>query len=227
MDAKLKLLSNNRCTRKSLRSMAATEQSIDAEKKRLHKMITSPIRKKRKITNKSTEKCLAGELCRQQEEVMIFDGEKVNAGRCHSCKSPCHYTCLYEKKLDGLGSEVYCTKCYRNVVVQAQDASVTFDELLKSKTGSRPERRAINIAIDCKKFVDNFILQSKLTMTVDEFYAWEKEKDAFYSKNPKKNKRIDWGVYFREKTRYLQKKTLMILLSIWHSRNMHLAPTGL
>ena len=122
---------------------------------------------------------------------MILNGEKVNAGRCHSCRSPFHYTCLYEKKLDGQCSEVYCSMCYRNVVVQAQDASVTFDELLKYKTCSRPERGAINIAMDCKKFVDNFIHQSKLTMTVDQFYAWEKEKDAFYSKKPKENERIN------------------------------------
>ena len=94
--------------------------------------------------NVSTDKCLAGELCLQQQEAMILDGEKVNAGRCHSCKSPCHYTCLYEKKLDGHDSEVYCTKCYQNVVVQAKDASVTFAELLKSKPGLRQEKRAIH-----------------------------------------------------------------------------------
>ena len=73
---------------------------------------------------------------------MIFDGEKVNAGRCHSCNSLCYHTCLYEKKLDGHGSEVYCTKCYQNKVVQAKDASVTFAELLKSKPGLPNERRA-------------------------------------------------------------------------------------
>ena len=167
--------------------MAAMEQSIEAKKKQLHKMITSPIQKKRKNTNKSTEKCLAGELCWQQQEVMIFDGEKQNAGRCENCKSPCHFTCLYEKKMDGQGSLVYCTKCYRIVVVQAQDASVTFDELLKTTTDSRMERRAINIAKDCKKFVDNFIHQAMLKMTVDQYYAWVKQKDGFYNKKPKKN----------------------------------------
>ena len=57
--------------------------------------------------NISTDKCLAGELCQQQEEEMILDGEKVNTGRCHICKSPCHYTCLYEKKW--IAMTVKCT----------------------------------------------------------------------------------------------------------------------
>ena len=48
LDAELKLLTSNACTRKSQCWMAATEQSIEAKKKRLQKMIDSPIRKKKK-----------------------------------------------------------------------------------------------------------------------------------------------------------------------------------
>ena len=101
---------------------------------------------------------------------------------------------------------MYCTKCYQNEVVQAKDASVTFAELLKSTAAVRPERRAISIVTDCKKFVDNFIHQCKMTRTIDQYYAWEKENKLRYNKSQKRKSQMEWGVFFGEKTQYLAEK---------------------
>jgi hypothetical protein len=98
-------------TRRSQRekAMAATEQSISATTERLTLLMETPSRKRRKTTHISTDKCLAGELCRQQEEDMILEGERVNADRCHNCQNPCHYTCLHEKNwLMSVKSTVVC-----------------------------------------------------------------------------------------------------------------------
>ena len=137
------------------------------------------------------------------------------------------HVCMRKNWMTSHDSEVYCTKCYQNEVVQAKDVSVTFAELLKSTLALHPERRAISIATDCKKFVDNFILQSNLTMTVDKFYAWEKEKELLYSKKPKRMVEPNGVCSFAKKHDTWHRKILMILLLIWHSKNMHLALMGL
>ena len=216
VDAKLKQLSIG-CTRKSARLKASgnTEKSIEAEKKRLQDSLKSPVRKKRKITNISNEKCFADELCRQQEKPMIMEGDSVNACKCHSCSRPCHYTCIYEKTTEGKESEFFCSKCYQKEVVHAKDASVLFADLLKSATDHRPKRIAISIANDCKKFVNNFIRESTLSMMVDEFYAWDKEKRLSFKKKKKTLQHqggkkqltsLDMNLYLREKDEYLAKK---------------------
>ena len=186
--------------------MAATQQSI-VNKKWLEMMINSPIKKRRKATNISTDNCLAGELCWQQEEEMILDEEKVNTGRCHSCKSPCHYTCLYEKKIDGHNSELYRTKCYQSEVVQAKDASVTFAELLKSKPNSRQEKRAISIATDCKKICGQLHSSIKADNDSQQVLCLGKEKELLYSKKSKRMGGTEWGVFFRKKTWYTEVKS--------------------
>ena len=148
LDAKLKQLTIG-CTRKSkrLKTSANTQQSIEAKKKCLQNSLKSLIRKKRKITNNCIDMCFAGELCHQQKEEMILEGES-KASKCHSCTRPCHYTCIYEKKTDGKDSELFCSKCYQKEVVQAKDASVLFADLLKSAPDLHPKRLAISIAND-------------------------------------------------------------------------------
>lgn len=114
-------------------------ESISMTTKRFEHLLNSPIKKRQKKSNITTDKCFAGEICRQQEEGMVFEGETANAMLCHSCQNPYHYTCLYERKMGDL-TDVYCTKCYRTEVGQATNALVTFEQLLQSTTLTQKER---------------------------------------------------------------------------------------
>jgi hypothetical protein len=166
-------------------SLAATFQSINSTTERLREMINSPRKKRKKNMELSGTKCFAGDLCRQQQDEVVLDGKTANGEKCHVCQQACHYTCLYKRQTEEK-IEVYCTRCFRKDVVQVEDASVTFEELLCSNKTRRGKAKTIPIAGDCKKFVDNYLREHRMEMTSGQYLLWIDEKNRYLKKKENK-----------------------------------------
>ena len=108
-------------------------------------------------------------------------------------------------------SEVYCIRCYQTDVVQALDASVTFEELLQSKADGPSQTRGISIAGDCKKFVNNFLHECKMKMSIDEYNEWLETNRKYSKRNYREVKRKsktkkEWTKYVAEREEYVTTK---------------------
>ena len=91
------------------------------------------------------------------------------------------------------------------------DASVIFEELLQSKAHGHAETRGISIAGDCKKFVNNFLRECEMQMSVDKYYEWL-ETNGKYSKRidgelkRKLKRKEEWNKYVLEREQYVKTK---------------------
>ena len=67
--------------------------------------------------------CDAGRQCQMMGTAIEVDGKKRNATGCNSCTWFCHNAChfLWKKK-------VYCIQCYKMVVADEYNITITFEE---------------------------------------------------------------------------------------------------
>ena len=83
------------------------------------------------MESKDNEKkriCGAGRRCQMMRTPIVVDGKKANATGCESCRRVCHNACLFQWK-----NKVYCIQCYKTMVAEDYNSTITFEEIFEER----------------------------------------------------------------------------------------------
>jgi hypothetical protein len=159
-----------------------------------------------------TKSCNAGCLCRMENVQVIVEGKGYNGGICCKCVRTFHNTCLYVHE-----GATYCITCFKMHVVSHCSTETLFADVLSQQDDSNSSAgRGLNLnANDLVKFVDKFLQEQNLPMTLKRFYKWCKKTRHFLNNHPctslrDKEKRYD---LFHEFTHKRKKYETVIKLA--------------
>ena len=127
------------------------------------------------------EKCKAGHFCRLKNIPVFVKGKDYNGGICCKCEGLFHNTCLYVHE-----SATYCFPCYNQYVVSQCSTETLFADMLSEldDSNSSAQRGLQHNASDLVKFVDKFLHEQNLPLTLKEFCGWREKSREFLNNHP-------------------------------------------
>jgi hypothetical protein len=114
-------------------------------------------------------RCKAGLLCLVPDEIIVLQGDGLNASLCSECKHPFHHACLFVS--DGV---VYCSQCFKKCVVSQCSTETLFKDLFDdhdwaTSTGNPPTHRSKEL----RTYVSNHLGNIGFAMTLADFEKWK------------------------------------------------------
>jgi len=128
-----------------------------------------------------TNFCQAGYLCRLDNVQVIVTGKEYNGGVCCKCEELFHNTCLYVHE-----RATYCFTCFKQYVVSQCSTETLFADVLSQldNKNSSAGRGLQHNAKDLVKFVDKFLQEQNMSMTLKGFCDWRDKSKEFINNHP-------------------------------------------
>ena len=144
--------------------------------------------------------CHAGILCRLEDVNIVLQGKDYNGTVCCKCAQTFHYVCLFQFE-----GEVYCLSCYKENVVSQCCTETLFEDLLQSEKMEKSASTAPkHTASELVKFVDNFLKEHGLDMSMKEYLKWRKEGQLYARKKPGNNKHRNRAEMFERRKKFVE-----------------------
>ena len=127
------------------------------------------------------ESCKAGYFCRLQNVPVIVQGKDYNGSICCKCEGLFHNTCLYVHE-----RATYCFTCFKQYVVSQCSTETLFADVLSQldNKNSSAGRGLQHNAKDLVKFVDKFLQEQNMSMTLKGFCDWRDQSREFLNNHP-------------------------------------------